>query len=129
MRSSAASARARFPCWKNFPRRNLPRRRRGPRRCPSPTPRRRRPGSRQFTRFIGFDRRGRWIFKPQSTATSTLVIDPTLPDVRPRLPVWVYPVKDGKVGWTAQHWPVIDRGGAWVLIDKGWRPLDKATEK
>jgi hypothetical protein len=82
-----------------------------------------------FTRFIGFDRRGRWVFKPASSSTPTLLIDPTLPDVRPRLPVWVYPVKDGKVGWTAQNWPVIDRGGAWVLIDKGWRPLDKDREK
>jgi len=83
----------------------------------------------QFSRFIGFDRKGRWIFKPEKSDTPTLIIDPTLPDLRPRLPVWIYPVKDGKVGWTRENWPVIDKGGAWVLIDKGWRPLDEKKEK
>jgi hypothetical protein len=58
-----------------------------------------------------------------------MVLDPTLPDPTPRLPVWLMVIDHGSVGWTADGWPVIKRGGAWVLIADGWRPLDDKKER
>ena len=84
----------------------------------------------EFRHLVGFDLRGRWIFRHSETSDSpTLVIDPTLPDPTPRLPVWDYPVPGGTVGWTAADWPAIKRGGAWMLNDQGWVALDESKEK
>jgi hypothetical protein len=58
---------------------------------------------------------------------ATLIIDPTLPDPTPRLPVWVYTTAV-TVGWDKDNWPVIKSGGAWALEDDGWRPL-KSKDK
>src|SRR5258706_4842690 len=59
----------------------------------------------------------------------SLVIDPTLPDPLPRLPVWHISVKQGSVGWTADDSPVMKSGGAWALGTRDWRALDEKTEK
>jgi hypothetical protein len=83
---------------------------------------------RVFRRVVGTDRRGRWLFRKEPSDGKTLVIDPTLPDATPRLPVWHYPVEGGTVGWTLEGWPVIKRGGAWVLDRDGTRPMNESTE-
>jgi hypothetical protein len=106
----------------------------------------------RFTEWVGIDRRGRWIFKQPprrdaqahpttsrattSTTTAsapppdaTLLIDPTIPDPTPRLPVWNWPTDGGKVGWTVDNWPAVRKGGTWVLGESGWRPLDDKQEK
>ncbi|WP_428936994.1 hypothetical protein [Fontivita pretiosa] len=84
-----------------------------------------RPGERAFSQLIGQDCRGRWLFrKPEAPNGPTLIIDPTLPDPTPRLPVWEYVAEGGRVGWTKDNWPAIERGGAWALVDTDWRPLD-----
>lgn len=94
-----------------------------------------------FREPIGMDGRGRWLLrKPAPPPTSnpatspatgptfeTLVIDPTLPEPTPRLPVWLYGTAE-TVGWDKDHWPVIKRGGSWALVEEGWRAM-KRTEK
>lgn len=78
----------------------------------------------KVTSLVGVDRRGRWIFRTgERPGDGVLIVDHTLPDPSPRLPVWTMRVGGGRVGWNAKDWPVIDRGGAWVLEEKSWRPL------
>ncbi|MGH7178899.1 MAG: hypothetical protein ACREJC_16100 [Tepidisphaeraceae bacterium] len=84
---------------------------------------------REFRVPVGIDRRGRWLFRKTPGAVETLVLDPTLPDPSPRLPVWHYPVEAGAVGWTRDGWPVIKSGGAWVLDENGTRKLDESREQ
>ncbi|HEV8604926.1 MAG TPA: hypothetical protein VGQ99_06150 [Tepidisphaeraceae bacterium] len=111
----------------------------------------------QFSELVGIDARGRFIFREPSkndrpilttqpattqptsrpalpalvhlSDSPSLIIDPTLPDPIPRLPVWHIIVKQGSVGWTADDWPVMKAGGAWALATKDWRSLDEKTEK
>jgi hypothetical protein len=64
---------------------------------------------------------------PSSGDDATLILDPTLPDPMPRLPVWVYQTAE-VVGWDASDWPAVRKGGAWALHDTKWRPL-KRTDK
>jgi hypothetical protein len=61
-----------------------------------------------------------------SAEGDVLVIDPTLPDPTPRLPVWVYSTAE-TVGWDKENWPAVKRVGAWALREDGWRPM-KRTE-
>jgi hypothetical protein len=86
---------------------------------------------RAFEQVIGIDGRGRWLFrKPdagRSPATApsgaeTLIIDPHLPDLVPRLPVWQLAIAD-TVGWDKDNWPAVKRGGAFALEESDWRPL------
>ena len=85
---------------------------------------------RDFKHVVGADARGRWLFRKSPGATSpTLVIDPTLPDPTPKLPVWRFNVAGGEVGWTRDDWPAIKRGGAWVITKGDWRPLDQKKEE
>lgn len=86
---------------------------------------------RTFERVVGIDGRGRWLFRKgdagRSPATApagteTLVIDPHLPDLEPRLPVWQLAIAD-TVGWDKDNWPVVKRGGAFALDESDWRPL------
>jgi hypothetical protein len=84
----------------------------------------------QFTRFIAIDRHGRWLFrKPQVEAAisdqQTLLLDSTVPDPRPRLPIWTLNIKEGQVGWQKDNWPVIKRPGAWMLTEYGWQGIDE----
>jgi hypothetical protein len=81
----------------------------------------------QFRDCLGYDSRGRWLFRG-TNGSSTLVIDPWLPDATPRLPVWRYPLENGTVGWTSDNWPVVKSGGAWVIEADGTRPLKKDEE-
>ena len=57
-----------------------------------------------------------------------MILDPTLPDLTPKLPVWLMAIDGGATGWTAGGWPAIKRGGAWALNATGWRPLDDHKE-
>ncbi len=111
---------------------------------------------RQYSQLVGIDARGRYVFRepakieptlsttrPSTAPTSrpttmsvaqlsnspSLVIDPTLPDPLPRLPVWHIFVKQGNVGWTGDDWPVMKSGGAWAMGTRDWRALDEKTEK
>jgi hypothetical protein len=80
----------------------------------------------EYQQFFAIDRRGRWMFRNPASKSDTLIIDPTLPDPRPKLPIWVYEVSKGKAGWSKDNWPAIDRGGAWKLKESGWEPMDEA---
>jgi hypothetical protein len=98
----------------------------------------------EFSRFIAIDSRGRWLFRkpapgPTTSTTKpdrgrqpfvqqTLILDSTIPDPRPRLPIWTLYIKDGQVGWQRDNWPVIKRPGAWMLTEYGWQGLDEKTE-
>lgn len=89
------------------------------------------PSERSFNHLYAIDARGRWIFRDDADGTGgrTLILDPTVPDPAPRLPVWTIELSDGSVGWTAEGWPVTKRGGAWILGEEGWRPLEEANER
>jgi hypothetical protein len=88
-----------------------------------------------FDELVGIDRRGRWVFRKSSPATApspetaetapstTLVIDPTLPDPMPRLPAWVFTTADS-VGWDKSGWPVVKRVSSYALMETDWRLLD-----
>lgn len=54
----------------------------------------------------------------------TLIIDPHLPDVTPRLPAWNLAIAE-VVGWDKDNWPVVQNGAAYALTDTEWRPLEK----
>jgi hypothetical protein len=76
-----------------------------------------------FKRFVGIDAMSRWVFKTADADGQTLVLDPTLPDPTPRLPVWTIDVNNNTVGWNDDNWPVMRRGGAWVLKDGAWQAM------
>jgi hypothetical protein len=92
-----------------------------------------------YSDFVGEDRRGRWLFRqpvPQPTTqpatapttpfdpNATLIIDPTLPDPTPRLPVWVF--RNARtVGWTKDNWPVAKDVSAYALHESDWQLLDE----
>jgi hypothetical protein len=95
---------------------------------------------RQFNYLVGEDHRGRWLFR-QSIATTTqpgtkigtgaiyfpgdtLIVDPTILDPTPKLPVWTMTILKGEVGWNAADFPVIKRGGPWALKADAWEALD-----
>ena len=89
-----------------------------------------------FRHVIGADRRGRWLFRKPGDATKTLVLDPTLPDPTPKLPVWRLPVQKGLVGWTSSDWPAVKGSAnlvrnldAWALLKSEWQPIDPAKEQ
>jgi hypothetical protein len=65
---------------------------------------------------------------------STLIIDPHLPDITPRLPAWQLPASSGKVGWDKNDWPVIYMDVKpdpipWALEETSWRVIDLKKEK
>ena len=82
-----------------------------------------RPSERDFKRFVGIDSSGRWIYQTLDPNGPTLIVDPTLPDPRPKLPVWTIDTGKGRAGWTDDNWPAIARGGAWVLKGEQWAAL------
>jgi hypothetical protein len=60
-------------------------------------------------------------------AGETLILDPTIPDPTPRLPVWIYSTAE-TVGWDKDNWPAVKRVGAWALHEEGWRPMKRADK-
>ena len=92
-----------------------------------------------FSDFVGEDRRGRWLFRqppfePTTQPTispttapdpdATLIIDPSLPDPTPRLPVWVF--RNARtVGWDKDNWPVAKDVSAYALHETDWTLLDE----
>lgn len=77
-----------------------------------------------YTEFVGMDRRGRWLFRQSIDAPPTLVIDPTLPDPSPRLPVWE--VTADEVGWTRDGWAVEKAKFTYAVRENGWQQLDQS---
>jgi hypothetical protein len=57
----------------------------------------------------------------------TLVIDPTISDPTPRLPVWMIDTAP-ESGWDAENWPAIKAGGAWRLRETDWEPVDESRD-
>jgi hypothetical protein len=90
----------------------------------------------EFSHVVGVDRRGRWLFRKPVDAESggagedrietTLIIDPTLADPTPRLPIWVFDNKEGtKVGWDRENWPAVNDGSLERrLVKEDWAPLE-----
>ncbi|MGE5610430.1 MAG: hypothetical protein ACM359_14355, partial [Bacillota bacterium] len=103
-----------------------------------------RKSERQFSQLVGIARGGRYVFrKPSLSPTTqpttqsfaqddgpTLIIDPRLPDPKPRLPVWHidYP-QSATVGWDKNDWPGAKQRSGWALGAKDWRILDSDTEQ
>jgi len=85
-----------------------------------------RSSEKKFWMPVGSDRRGRWLFREPGKESPTLLIDPTIQDVTPRLPVWTIRVKNGSAGWTKEGWPAIKRGGVWALRETNWFAADNA---
>lgn len=84
-----------------------------------------------YKEFAGLDSRGRWLFrKPgDSLAASrgaevrTLIVDPTLPDATPRLPIWNFNSAQ-EAGWDKEGWPAVRwEGGLTRLKEGGWEPI------
>jgi hypothetical protein len=82
-----------------------------------------RPGERGFSRMLGIDSRGRWLFRDDSNGR-TLALDPTVPDPMPRLAIWS--IDTGSMaGWNKADWPAIGRGDShWIIDDHDWKPMD-----
>jgi hypothetical protein len=76
-----------------------------------------------FTKWMGYDGRGRWIFRRPDANHPTLVLDPTVLDPSPRLAVWT--ISSGtEVGWNQAGWPVVRRQtDRWILTDHDWELL------
>lgn len=70
-----------------------------------------------FRKFVGIDAEGRWVIKTIDPNGPTLVVDPTLLDAKPKLPVWTIDAGRKIVGWDKDDWAVWERGGFWVLKD------------
>jgi hypothetical protein len=105
-----------------------------------------------FRAFVGTDRRGRWLFRrpPEQgkpASRQTLVLDPTLPPVKPRLPVWDFAAvatmaqQNGgnnngppvgvtpTVGCDDQDFPAYqDRGGnVWIIGENGFMLMGRRS--
>lgn len=90
----------------------------------------------RFNEFVGIDRMGRWLFREPVAeggvrGAETLILDPTLPPVTPRLPVWEFTADGGSAGCDDRDWPAYkDKGGnVWTIGESGFHLLDKAKNK
>lgn len=99
--------------------------------------------SRTYSEVIGIDRRGRWLFrKPankdaaeagtdnaaSTSVPETLIVDPTLPDFTPRLPVWLYTNAE-ETGWDKEGWPAVRLGQLRArLVADRWASLGETDE-
>jgi hypothetical protein len=96
---------------------------------------------RRYSEFVGIAAGGRYVFrKPQPQAAAlrpataplaqedaeepVLIIDPRLPDPKPRLPVWSLYYPGGTVGWDKNDWPAAKQQSAFALGTSEWRVLD-----
>ena len=80
-----------------------------------------------FDTVVAIDARRRWLLTSKKRPGDTLLIDPTLPDVTPRLPVWTINAPNG-AGRTDDGWPAVRHGEeALVLGRAGWRSEKRAV--
>ena len=80
-----------------------------------------------FDTVVAIDARRRWLLKSDKRPGDTLLIDPTLPDPTPRLPVWTISAPGGS-GRTATGWPAVRKDDdLFVLEREGWKK-EKAIE-
>ena len=86
----------------------------------------------KYNELIGIDRQGRWFFREPTAANGarpveSLVLDPTLPPIAPRLPVWEFAAMGGTVGCEDHGWPAYkDKGeNVWIIGEGGFQLLDK----
>jgi hypothetical protein len=64
---------------------------------------------------------------PTGQPGDTLILDPTIPDPKPRLPVWTYGTAD-VVGWDRNNWPAVKKGGSWALHGLGWSAMKRGDQ-
>jgi hypothetical protein len=87
----------------------------------------------KYSEFVGVDRRGRWLFrKPGVEGSDTLLLDPTLPPITPRLPVWEFSAgKEAVIGWDENDWPSYkDKSdNVWIIDEYGFHVQDKKVGK
>ena len=82
---------------------------------------------RAYTDFIGVDRQSRYLFRRPGTTLPTLIIDPRLPDRRPRLPVWQQTF--AAVGWSRKGYPAIQLEKNHLIFATGeWELMDEKTD-
>jgi hypothetical protein len=75
-----------------------------------------------YTRIVGQDSTGRWVMTNADQSRS-LIIDPTLPNTTPRLPVWSIDFSK-EAGWSLKDdLPAIRSGGAFSLGKQEWVAL------
>ena len=87
------------------------------------------PEESEFDQMVGQDAQGRWVFAASQLTNQYLLLDPTLLDPTPRLPVWSIKI-DGTTGMDKQGWPTITRGeSSWALHEGGWQTTDKPAAK
>jgi hypothetical protein len=89
----------------------------------------------KYSELIGVDRQNRWLFcvpgSREKGQHETLVLDPTLPPVTPRLPVWAFKAAKGKVGCDNHDWPAYEDAGGnvWTIREDGFQLLDKKKDQ
>jgi hypothetical protein len=82
----------------------------------------------RFPRFTGIDSMGRWVFA-SSDGKDSLVIDVTILDPAPRMPVWVLENANGSMGWDDEGWPCRKLGATWALRETAWQALTPERSK
>ena len=112
----------------------------------------------EYSHVVAVDRKGRWLLRKPADAKAdeagtpgtadrpvrTLIVDPTLPNFTPRLPVWVYDnappdpqpnvnappaaANESAVGWDKEGWPAVRQGGVELrLLETGWSGLAEGS--
>ena len=85
------------------------------------------PEEAEFDQMVGEDAQGRWLFNTSKNANRFLLLDPTLLDPTPRLPVWSIKI-DGTTGMDKDGWPTITHDkSSWALHENGWSTTDAAV--
>ncbi len=83
---------------------------------------------RNYTEFVGVDRQGRHLFRRPGRSAPTLIIDPRLPDHRPRLPVWQQSFAG--VGWSGRDYLAVQLEGNHLLLATGeWELMDEKKDR
>jgi hypothetical protein len=87
-----------------------------------------RKGEDAFTVFDRSDSAGRLLFRTDPTSPNpTLLIDPKLPDARPKLPIWT--MEYDAVGWNKKDYPaILYLGNAMFLNEDHWPVIDSKTD-
>jgi hypothetical protein len=82
----------------------------------------------RFTKLVGIDTMGRWVFA-SADGSKSLIIDVTILDPAPRLPVWVLENANASMGWDDEGWPCRKLGGTWALRETAWQAITAARSK